>query len=213
VPPRTRTIDASSGGTLRFHHQWDLAAAESAKPTGLRGLLTPRRLEAPPMASAIVTVDCDLGCLYEMNSGAKGSVQAKGGLFGRFEHPPYIEHDSADDRVGSAAGENVYINLEHSSEIRRALVYVYVYSLSPLAPPTAPVRGILTMYLPQGGSEQIEVFFPGTAVRACGVVHLTFTERRVEIRPDLRYVEGYQHALDQVYGWGLRWGPAATPTR
>ena len=38
-------------------------------------------------------IDLDLGCLFELKDGRKGSVQALGKAFGSLQNPPYIALD------------------------------------------------------------------------------------------------------------------------
>ena len=40
-------------------------------------------------------IDLDLGCLYELNDGTKGAVQALGNSFGSLKEAPYIMLDGA----------------------------------------------------------------------------------------------------------------------
>ena len=61
-------------------------------------------------------IDLDLGCLYELKNGRKGTVQALGNAFGHLNAEPWIALDG-DDRTGaSAAGENLRINGAHIAE-------------------------------------------------------------------------------------------------
>lgn len=72
-------------------------------------------------------IDLDLGCLYELKDSKKGTVQALGNAFGSLANPPYIALDG-DDRTGaSAAGENLRIDGNHISDIKRILVYTFIY--------------------------------------------------------------------------------------
>ena len=72
-------------------------------------------------------IDLDLGCLYELKDGRKGTVQALGNAFGSLNKPPYIALDG-DDRTGaSAAGENLRINGNQIAQIKRILVYTFIY--------------------------------------------------------------------------------------
>ena len=48
-------------------------------------------------------IDLDLGCLYELNDGRKGAVQALGNAFGSLTNPPFISLDG-DDRTGDSVG-------------------------------------------------------------------------------------------------------------
>ena len=72
-------------------------------------------------------IDLDHGCLYELNDGRKGAVQALGNAFGSLTNPPFISLDG-DDRTGdSVGGENLRINGNMVSQIRRILVYTFIY--------------------------------------------------------------------------------------
>jgi tellurite resistance protein TerA len=73
-------------------------------------------------------IDLDLGALYEFGNGRKGVVQALGNAFrSKNDGEPIISLDG-DDRTGeSTEGENLRIDLSRLSEIRRILVFAYIY--------------------------------------------------------------------------------------
>ncbi|MCD8520333.1 MAG: hypothetical protein LRY57_03425 [Alphaproteobacteria bacterium] len=48
-------------------------------------------------------IDLDLGCLYELQDGTRGALQAFGDKYGNFDAPPYISL-SGDERTGNRAG-------------------------------------------------------------------------------------------------------------
>ncbi len=74
-------------------------------------------------------VDIDLGCLYELQDGSRGAIQAFGDMFGHFDEAPYISL-SEDERTGDKDGFDEHINLNglHWDKIKRLLVYVYIYN-------------------------------------------------------------------------------------
>ena len=73
------------------------------------------------------SIDLDLGCLYELKNGKKGTVQALGRSFGSLVRPPYISLDG-DDRTGAnLSGENIRIDGNKVAEIKRVLVYTFIY--------------------------------------------------------------------------------------
>lgn len=47
-------------------------------------------------------IDLDLGCLFELQDGSKGCVQALGNSLGNLNNAPYISLDG-DDRTGSSS--------------------------------------------------------------------------------------------------------------
>ena len=97
-------------------------------------------------SQSMVNVDLDLGCLYELQDGTKGVVQPLGGFLGDLNAPPYVKL-SGDDRFGSASGETIYVNLDHRDEIKRLLVFVYIYDQTPAFDRT---HAIVTLYPSNG---------------------------------------------------------------
>jgi tellurite resistance protein TerA len=150
-------------------------------------------------------IDLDLGALYEFGNGRKGVVQALGNAFrSKNDGEPIISLDG-DDRTGeSTGGENLRIDLSRLSEIRRILVFAYIYEGSPN---WAGANGIVTLY-PHGGAP-IEVYLdeadPGA--RTCAIALLENTGSDISIRREVRYVHGTQSALDAAYDWGMKWTP------
>ena len=73
------------------------------------------------------SLDLDLGCLFEMENGQKGVVQALGNAFGRYNDLPFIQLDG-DDRSGSnVGGETIRINGRKFHQIKRIAVFALIY--------------------------------------------------------------------------------------
>jgi tellurite resistance protein TerA len=74
-------------------------------------------------------IDIDLGCLYELHDGSRGCLQAFGEMFGNYDNAPYISL-SGDERTGNKEGDDeaMHINGKKWPDIKRLLVYVYIYS-------------------------------------------------------------------------------------
>ena len=105
------------------------------KPTGLGEILVNLNWNSKPVNKGFFSslfggnegIDLDLGCLFELKDGTKGCVQALGNAFGSLNQKPYISLDG-DDRTGeSTDGENLRINGNKLSEIKRILVYTFIY--------------------------------------------------------------------------------------
>ncbi len=147
-------------------------------------------------------IDLDLGCLFELQDGAKGCVQALGNAFGSLSNPPYISLDG-DDRTGSSeGGENMRINGAMVSKIKRVLVYTFIYEG---AANWREANGIVTVKCP--GSEDIIVRMDeyGSNQRMCAIALLencnneTFSVEKV-----VRFFDSHE-PMDRNFGWGLRW--------
>ena len=88
-------------------------------------------------------IDLDLGCLWQLADGSKGVVQALGNAFGSLQTPPYVLLDG-DDRSGTAAGgENLLVNFDQLQQIRRILVFAYIYQGTPA---WDRVQAVITMF-------------------------------------------------------------------
>jgi tellurite resistance protein TerA len=78
-------------------------------------------------ASKVQSIDLDLGAFVELADGTKHVVQALGNSFGSLNSAPYVALDG-DDRTGEASGgENLRVNGKMFSNIKRMLVYTFIY--------------------------------------------------------------------------------------
>lgn len=147
-------------------------------------------------------IDLDLGCLYELWDGRKGAVQALGNAFGSLVNPPYISLDG-DDRTGtSTEGENLRVNSAMIPQIKRILVYTFIYEG---AANWREAKGIVTVKCP--GSKDIIVKMDeyGSSLTMCGIALLENRDgQSLSMEKVVRFFEGHRD-LDAAFGWGLRW--------
>ena len=149
-------------------------------------------------------IDLDLGCLYELNNGRKGTVQALGNAFGHLNAEPWIALDG-DDRTGaSAAGENLRINGAKIPEIRRVLVYTFIYEG---AANWQTANGVVTLRYP--GNEDIIVRMDeyNNARRMCAIALLENNGGDgFSVEKQVTFFDGHAQ-MDKAYNWGMRWVP------
>jgi tellurite resistance protein TerA len=191
APSVSLTKRGQAGGQLRVNLQWSTGAPQKK---GLFG-----RLSAGAGA-----IDLDLACLWEFSDGSKGVVQALGNAFqAPYQGAPIIRLDG-DDRSGSnAAGENMFIDLSRVNEIRRILVFAFIYDG---VPAWDKADGVVTLF-PQGEAP-IEIRLDeSSGSRMCALALLENTGGALNIRREVRYIDGAQDKLDQAYGWGMDWTP------
>lgn len=148
------------------------------------------------------SIDLDLGCLVELTNGEKGVIQALGNAFGSFSSPPYIELDK-DDRSGSSdIGENLKINGIKLAQIKRILVYTFIYEG---VPNWAEVDGIVT--IKRSGSQDIVIRMDehrNDMVMCALAIIENVNNETFSIERVVQYFKGHQE-LDAAFGWGLRW--------
>ncbi|WP_157868489.1 hypothetical protein [Streptomyces caatingaensis] len=149
----------------------------------------------------MVTVDLDLACLYELADGSRGVVQPLGGLAGDLHGPPYVALGD-DNRFGSASGETLFVNLDRAGELRRLLVFVYLYGDGPAF---SRVHAAVAFSPPTGRRFVVELHERDPHARSCAVALVESRDGHLLLRREARYVYGYQADLDRLYGWGLQW--------
>lgn len=146
-------------------------------------------------------IDLDLGCLYELKNGQKGAIQALGNAFGSLQREPYIALDG-DDRTGAVTtGENLRIDGNRISEIKRVLVYTL--SMKALQIGTGRCNG----YHSLSGAEDLIVKMDtyNSSNIMCGLVLLeNLNDETFSVEKIVQFYEGHQ-ALDRAFHWGLRW--------
>ncbi|MBF0345380.1 MAG: stress response protein [Nitrospirae bacterium] len=146
-------------------------------------------------------IDLDLGCLYELSNGQKGAIQPLGKSFGSFDRPPYIFH-CGDDRTGTwSEGENLRINGSLLSEIKRILIYSYIYEG---IANWSQADGVVTIKQP--GSPDIIVNLDNTqdGQPMCGIALFERSGDTFKVTKVVQYCKGHE-VLDRAFNWGLRW--------
>ena len=188
APTVSLTKHGAAGGVLRVNLNW------TSRATG-GGLLKRREPD----------IDLDLGCLYQFTDGRKGVVQALGNGFrvavtGASEASIWLD---GDDRSGSSSGgENLFVNLAHAASIERLLVFAYIYEG---APNWAAANGVVTLFPSAGPQIEVRLDEPRAGARTCAIALLSRTGGDLSVQREIRYIDGTQMALDQAYGWGIRW--------
>ncbi|MCC3766957.1 Tellurium resistance [Streptomyces sp. UNOC14_S4] len=195
-------------GNLRVNLSWRMRTTsqfDERAPFG-DSLRHPLKKFRPEMVQAqgqaFVNVDLDLACMYELQDGSKGVVQPLGNILGSLNSPPYVQL-SGDDRFGSGSGETIYINMDHRDQIKRLLVFVYIYDGTPAFDRT---HALVTLYPGNGPRIEIPLHERAPEARSCAVVLLENNKGEITLRREMKYVYGFQAELDRLYGWGLQWG-------
>lgn len=176
---------------------------------GLGEILVNLNWNAKPVSKGLLSslfsgsgIDLDLGCLFELKDGSKGAVQALGNAFGSLNQAPYISLDG-DDRTGAAAaGENLRINGNQISRIKRVLVYTFIY------------EGVAnwqqadaTVTIKYPGAEDLIVKMDSfnSSQKMCGLALFeNVNDETFSVEKIVQFYPGHE-ALDRAFGWGLQW--------
>ncbi|MEU5213826.1 Tellurium resistance [Streptomyces sp. NPDC020742] len=208
-PAVSLTKQGAATGHLRVNLHWQMRTSDLYERTGQgRGSLlrNPGKLFKPEVVQAqgpaVVNVDLDLACLYELKDGTKGVVQPLGNFLGELNGAPFVQL-SGDDRFGSGTGETLYINLDQRDEIKRMLIFVYIYDGTPAFDRT---HAVVTLYPSSGPRVEVKLDERAPQARSCAVFMLQNVKGELTVRREVKYVYGFQAELDRLYGWGLQWG-------
>jgi len=198
APSVSLTKQGGTSGALRVNLNWEVHKQFSGWGSKLgRAIATHADL------------DLDLCALYELSDGSKGVVQALGNAFGALHQPPYI-HLDGDDRTGAvASGENLTVNLDHTRDFRRVLVFVTIYQG---ARSFADLHATVTLQPQHGAPVDFSLDECTVPSTVCALALITNTGSDLMVRREARYLVpergvSPQRTVDRAYGWGMNWTP------
>ena len=147
-------------------------------------------------------VDLDIGCLYELEDGTRGAIQAFGEKFGDYKNSPYIAL-SGDERTGDAEGEDEYIlvNGAHWNKFKRLLIYIYIYKG---ATNWAQLNPHVVIDIPGENDLVVTLGVHNDALALCAVGGLEQVRGGVKLTNYTEYFPGHAE-MDRAFGFGLPW--------
>ncbi|MEO6352105.1 MAG: TerD family protein [Burkholderiaceae bacterium] len=189
-------------GRIRVNLNWNQAALPAAAPQKT-GFLNKILGSAQPKSGG--GIDLDLGCLFQMADGSPGCVQALGNSWGNFNQQPFV-HLEGDDRSGTNTdGENLFINGDQLNQIKRILIFTFIYEG---APNWAATNGVVSIEAP--GQAPVEVRLDnGTDASMCAIAMIENNGGKLQITKLVEYFKqaGGKSAHELVndhFGFGLR---------
>ncbi|WP_084505547.1 TerD family protein [Nocardia harenae] len=191
LPTLSLTSVGATSGLLRINLSWSIPAIR-----GIAGRGAPDR-----------PLDLDLCCLWELNDGSKGIVHALG-EFGSLAGPPFLKLDT-DDRTGRPDGENLLIDLDHTPDFRRILVFASVYEG---ADDFRGVTATATLHPVHGAPIELSVGGCTDNSRKVALAMLENVAGDLVLRREGRFIPPptrppffLNMAVDEAYSWGLAW--------
>jgi tellurite resistance protein TerA len=146
-------------------------------------------------------VDLDVGCLYELMDGELGCIQALGNCFGDYNREPFIRLDSDDRSGASTDGEWIRVNGRYFSNIKRLLVFAFIYEG---APNWAQTDGVVTLAVPGEAPVEVRMTEGSGNSRMCAVALVENVNGAMRISREVQYFRGHDY-MDKAFGWGLSW--------
>ena len=185
-------------GEIKINLNWNRTNPNDSGASGAGGFFATLRNKATGKSGGI---DLDVGCLYEMENGRKGAVQALGNAFGDFRDEPFIQL-MGDDRTGSVSdGEWLRINGKEWRKMRRVLVYAFIYEG---APNWQATDGVITLYIPGEPPIEVRLSEEGGTKGMCAIALLENVGGSVKVNRRVEFFKGHSD-MDKAFGWGMRW--------
>ena len=163
-------------------------------------------------------IDLDLGCFYELRNGIKMVIDGLQFSHGRgggrnqqtrqgcYTQSPYIWHQG-DDRGGSTqSGETIYINPQGLKELKRIIVYTFIYQG---VAKWAETDAVITIKIP--GHEDVIVKMGQQYDNHifCAIAELDFgTDNSITVKKLVTFHKDHQEC-DNMYKWGFSYTPGS----
>jgi tellurite resistance protein TerA len=146
-------------------------------------------------------IDLDLGAMVELQDGHKTVVQALGRNFGDLNQPPYVKL-MGDDRTGtSGAGEFLYINGDRWKDIKRVLIFAFIYDG---APNWAKAAGTVNVKMPGQPELEARMDSPNNTDPMCAIAMLENVNGNIRATKHVDYFTAHD-TMDRRFGYGFRW--------
>jgi tellurite resistance protein TerA len=159
-------------------------------------------------------IDLDLGCFYELNDRSKSCIDglqfAHGGggpknrvtRQGCYTEKPWIWH-SGDDRSGAASdGENMLVNSQGMADLKRIVVYCFIYEG---AAKWEETNAVVSIKVPDNPDVVVEMGKQYSTQKFCAVAEILFGADKSLTVKKLVTFHGGHGDCDKAYHWGMKW--------
>ncbi|NDW10521.1 stress protein [Dysgonomonas sp. 520] len=158
-------------------------------------------------------VDLDLGCFYELNDGQKSVIdglqfaRGQGGPKNRltrqgyYTGAPWIWH-TGDDRAGTGQGENILVNPQGMKDLKRIVVYCFIYEGVAKWDQT---NAVATIKVSGNPDIVIEMGKQYSSQKFCALAEILFDQgNSLTVRKLVSFHNGHGDC-DKAYSWGMKW--------
>lgn len=128
-------------------------------------------------------VDLDLGCFYEMRDGKKMLIDGLQFSHGRggdrhhatrqgcYDQAPYIWHQGDDRGRGSSSGETILVNPNGANQIKRIIIYTFIYEG---VAKWSETNAVVKVKVPGSEDVVVEMGQQSSNKRFCAIAQLDF---------------------------------------
>lgn len=161
-------------------------------------------------------VDLDLGCFYELRDGKKMLIDGLQFSHGRggdrhhktrqgcYDNAPYIWHQGDDRRGG--LGETILVNPNGVSQIKRIIVYTFIYEG---VAKWSETNAVVTVKVPGCDDVVVEMGQKYSNKKFCAIAQLDFgTDSSITVKKLVTFHNSHSDC-DRAYGWGFNYSPGS----
>lgn len=180
-------------GTMRISAAWDNITVIESKG-GFLGRFVKKVVKKG--------VDIDLGCLYELQDGTRGCIQAFGELMGDFNEAPFITL-SGDERTGDTPGDDEFLRVNGAqwNQIKRVLVYAYIYGG---AGSWSEIRPQVQLSIPGEHPMVVVPSVSDSTLSVCAIATMENIRNGLRLTNHSEYFPGHNE-MDRAFGFGIAW--------
>ncbi len=163
-------------------------------------------------------VDLDLGCFYEMRDGKKMLIDGLQFSHGRggnrhhvtrqgcYDHAPYIWHQGDDRGGGASSGEIILVNPNGVNQIKRIIVYTFIYEG---VAKWSETNAVVKVKIPDSDDVIVKMGQQSNTKRFCAIAQLDFgTDNSITVKKLVTFHDGHSDC-DKVYSWGFNYSPGS----
>lgn len=163
-------------------------------------------------------VDLDLGCFYELRDGKKMLIDGLQFSHGRggdrhhqtrqgcYDNAPYIWHQGDDRGGGSSSGETILVNPNGVSQIKRIIVYTFIYEG---VAKWSETNAVVTVKVPGCDDVVVEMGQKYSNKKFCAIAQLDFgTDNSITVKKLVTFHNSHSDC-DRAYGWGFNYSPGS----
>ena len=159
-------------------------------------------------------IDLDLGCFYELQDGQKSVIDGlqfahdQGGprdrltKQGKYTDKPWIWHTGDDKGSGAGSGENILFNPAGLKDLKRVIVYCFIYEG---AAKWEETNGVVTIKVPDNPDVVVEMGKQYSSQKFCAIAELLFdSDSSITVKKLVSFHDGHGDC-DRAYKWGMKW--------
>jgi tellurite resistance protein TerA len=159
-------------------------------------------------------IDLDLGCFYELSDGKKSVIDglqfAHGGggpkeilsRQGHYTGTPWIWHTGDDRGAAAGSGENILVNPQGLTELKRIVVYCFIYEG---AAKWEETNAVVTIKVPDNPDIIVEMGKQYSAEKFCAIADIVFeADNSMTVKKLVSFHNGHEEC-DKAYKWGMKW--------